>query len=192
MDSEYIDDSIICDAFDELENKSLVELHNLIKHYEYLVKEKLERLYRYPNFNCLSDFFKDKEERRVFYETFFYTKDEVEYVSKYVKIKIKKYITLIKSNLDKCKEIYKEKSNESKDVRREKKKNVLCNKKICECGAEVSMRNFAEHKKSKKHVKYLENLQEVETSGVIVGEGKSGVRVGEGKSGVRVGEVVFL
>jgi hypothetical protein len=144
------DDSLICDDFDDFESKDLNQMNKTILHYEIMLN-KFKNIRDYIH---LSYQFPIAKEREVIKNSLDYNNE------KGIKFRftVKKYIVTIKEHLDNAKIIY----NEKKLQRKEevlKTENVRKNiKKVCECGCEVASRNLAEHKRSKKHLKYLDSL----------------------------------
>jgi len=144
------DDSLICEAFDDFENKDLNQMNKTILHYE-LMLEKFKNIKDYIH---LSYQFPIAIERETI-------KNSLEYnYSKGVKFSftIKKYICVLKERLQEAKQIYEESKSKRKEEVVKSENNRKARKKLCECGCEVSSRNYAEHKKSKKHIKYIESL----------------------------------
>jgi hypothetical protein len=152
IESIYVDDLFICEAFENLEDKELSEIRHILEHFESL--KKILSRYREIDPFTMKSYFKNTNERQAIKTSVFENNEEKGIKFMYT---LKKYYLLIKENLEDAREIYKQKQIANKDVRKEKKK--LCGLKIktCECGCEVSSSNYATHLKSVKHLKYLEN-----------------------------------
>jgi hypothetical protein len=144
------DDSLICEAFDDFINKDLNQMNKTILHYE-LMLTKFKNIKDYIHLSYQFPIAKERET----------IKNSLDYnYSKGIKfgLTIKKYIYVLKEHLQEANQIYqeaklkrKEEVVKSENVRKGKKK-------LCECGCEVATRNYSEHKKSKKHIKYLDSL----------------------------------
>lgn len=152
IESIYVNDLFICEAFENLEDKELSKIRHILEHFESL--KKILSRYREIDPFMMNSYFKNTNERRAIKTSVFENNEEKGIKYMYT---LKKYYLLIKENLEDAREIYKQKQIANKDVRKEKKK--LCGLKIktCECGCEVSSSNYATHLKSVKHLKMLEN-----------------------------------
>lgn len=146
----YVDDMFICEAFENLEDKELSEIRHILEHFESL-KQILSGYKEIDPF-MMKSYFKNTNERRAIKTCVFENNEEKGIKYMYT---LKKYYLLVKENLEDAREIYKQKQIANKDIRKEKKKLCGLKKKTCECGCEVSSKNYAEHLKSAKHLQYL-------------------------------------
>ena len=144
------DDSLICEDFDDFESKDLKQMNKTILHYELMLKKFIN----IKDYIHLSYQFPIAKEREVIKNSLDYNNE------KGIKfnLTIKKYIKTIKEHLNDAKIIYNEKKLKRKEEVSKTENVRKGKKKVCECGCEVASRHLAEHKRSKKHLKYLDSL----------------------------------
>lgn len=123
--------------FNNIEGKTQGQLNKLIVKYENIIdkikKRKEDKISCNFRFQILDDF------------RFGLNSDDVR----------RKYLFVIKTNLNKARCLYEKRKVELVTVNKKKELDHLKEKRLCECGCEVTFVNLSRHKSTPKHKKQL-------------------------------------